>query len=261
MNQTSNRRLSKWAARSQNEFVSACEQTMRRLLIRPGAIGDVILSLPALESARADYTEVWAPRVTLPLIRFADKTRAIADTGLDLIGVVDNANFEALEAFDEIYSWYGTARPEFREAVAHLPFTFFPAHSLPKITPRILVPPSPRQEFAIIHPYSSSPKKNWPLENFQAVASQLNKVEWCEPGRIDDLYELACWISTASLYIGNDSGISHLAAAVGTPVIAIFVSTDPRIWAPRGERVIVLENPSVDQVLRASAQHQVLKHA
>jgi heptosyltransferase III len=233
----------------------------RRLLIRPGAIGDVILSLPALESARADYTEVWAPRATLPLIRFADKTRAIADTGLDLIGVVENAKCPALESFDEIYSWYGTARPEFREAIAHLPFTFFPALSLPKTPPRIPVPTFPRQDFAIIHPYSSSPKKNWPLGKFEAVAAHLKQVEWCEPGRIEDLYELGGWISTASLYIGNDSGISHLAAAVGTPVIAIFISTDPRIWAPRGERVIVLENPSVDQVLRACAQHQVLKGA
>src|SRR5579863_1352502 len=227
---------------------------MRRLLIRPGAIGDVILSLPALEAARAEYTEVWAPRVTLPLIRFADRTRAIADTGLDLIGVVDTARCEALETFDEIYSWYGTARPEFRDAVAHLPFTFFPAQSFPETPPRIEVPPTPRKDFVIIHPYSSSPKKNWPLENFQNLASEL-KVEWCEPGRIDDLYDLACWISTASLYIGNDSGISHLAAAVGTPVIAIFISTDPLIWAPRGDRVTVLENPSVDQVLRACAQH------
>jgi len=230
---------------------------MRRLLIRPGAIGDVILSLPALESAKADYTEVWAPRITLPLIRFADRTRAIADTGLDLIGVAENAKCPALETFDEIYSWYGSGRPEFREAVAHLPFTFFPAQSLPKTPPRIEVPPSHRLDFAIIHPYSSSPKKDWPLENFHAVAAQL-KTEWCHD-RIDDLYELACWISTASVYIGNDSGISHLAAAVGTPVIAIFVSTDPLIWAPRGDHVTVLENPSVAEVLRACAQHQVLK--
>lgn len=230
---------------------------MRRLLIRPGAIGDVILSLPALESARADYTEVWAPRVTLPLIRFADRTRAIADTGLDLVGVTD-AKCPALDSFDSIYSWYGAARPEFRAAVAHLPFTFFPAQSLPETPPRIQVPPSTRQDFAIVHPYSSSPKKNWPLENFQAVAAQLKtKIEWCEPGRIDDLYELACWISTASVYIGNDSGISHLAAAVGTPVVAIFISTDPRLWAPRGERVIVLENPSVAEVLEACSKHQI----
>jgi heptosyltransferase III len=234
--------------------------TRRRLLIRPGAIGDVILSLPALEALKADYTEVWAPRVTLPLIRFADRVRAIADTGLELIGVTENARCAALETFDEIHSWYGTARPEFREAVAHLPFTFYPAQSLPDTPPRIEVPLVKREEFTIIHPYSSSLKKNWPLENFQAVASQLKNVEWCEPGRIDDLYELACWISTASLYIGNDSGISHLAAAVGTPVIAIFISTDPRTWAPRGARVTVLENPSPDQVLRCCAQHLLPKN-
>jgi len=231
---------------------------MRRLLIRPGAIGDVILSLPALESAKADYTEVWAPRVTLPLIRFADKTRAIADTGLDLVGVT-GADCPALTAFDEIYSWYGANRPEFRQAVAHLPFTFFPAQSLPGTAPCIQVPPATRKNFAIIHPYSSSPKKNWPLENFQAVAERLESVEWCIPGQIDDLYELACWISTASVYIGNDSGISHLAAAVGTPVVAIFVSTDPRIWAPRGDHVDVLENPTVAEVLDRCAQHGVLK--
>lgn len=231
---------------------------MRRLLIRPGAIGDVILSLPALESAKADYTEVWAPRATLPLIRFADKTRAIADTGLDLVGITD-AKCSLLETFDEIYSWYGTTRPEFRDAVAHLPFTFFPAQSLPATPPRIVVPPAKREDFAIVHPYSSSPKKNWPLENFQSVAAQLTRREWCEPGKIEDLYELACWISTASLYIGNDSGISHLAAAVGTPVIAIFVSTDPLIWAPRGGHVTVLENPTIAEVLDRCSEHGVLK--
>jgi ADP-heptose:LPS heptosyltransferase len=232
---------------------------MRRLLIRPGAIGDVILSLPALEALRGDYTEVWAPRVTLPLIRFADKTRAIADTGIELVGVVENASCEALHGFDEIYSWYGTGRPEFREAVAHLPFTFFPAQTLPETPPRIVVPAAAREDFVIVHPYSSSAKKTWPLENFEAVAARLRRVKWCVPGRIDDLYELACWISKARLYIGNDSGISHLAAAVGTPVIAIFLSTDPRVWAPRGEQVTVLEKPSVAQVLDACAEYEVLK--
>jgi hypothetical protein len=74
----------------------------RRLLIRPGAIGDVILSLPALEAARAPYTEVWAPRALLPLIRLANRTRAIADTGLDLLGVVEDARVPELETFDSI---------------------------------------------------------------------------------------------------------------------------------------------------------------
>ena len=64
----------------------------RRLLIRPGAICDCILALPELEAARTDYTEVWAPRSVLPLIRFADRTRAIADTGLDRVGGCDSSN-------------------------------------------------------------------------------------------------------------------------------------------------------------------------
>ena len=51
---------------------------MRRLLIRPGAIGDVIVSLPALEFLKAEYTEVWVPSPLVPLIQFADKVVSIA---------------------------------------------------------------------------------------------------------------------------------------------------------------------------------------
>lgn len=58
--------------------------------------------------------------------------------------------------------------------------------------------------------------------------------------RIDDLYLLACWLARARLYIGNDSGITHLAAAVGTPVLALFGPTDPAVWAPRGPHVRVV---------------------
>jgi ADP-heptose:LPS heptosyltransferase len=237
---------------------------MRRLLIRPGAIGDVILSLPALEAARADYTEVWAPREKLPLIRFADKTRAIADTGLDLVGVVEGASAPELAEFDSIYSWYGANRPEFRDAVRHLPFEFLPALPPPSAgIPRIAVPRAHREDFAVIHPFASSAAKRWPLENFRAVAATLGTpVRWCagpdEPlddaVRVPDLYELACWISKARMYIGNDSGISHLAAAVGTPVVAIFLCTDPRIWSPRGKEVKVLVNPSVERVVSAAAE-------
>ncbi|MGH9611710.1 MAG: hypothetical protein ACRD4P_01370, partial [Bryobacteraceae bacterium] len=92
---------------------------MRRLLIRPGAIGDCILSMPALEflgaqaaaavrcarsSRRADYTEIWVPRPIVPLIRFADRVRAIVDTELDWIGVRDMPKplLDELRSFDEI---------------------------------------------------------------------------------------------------------------------------------------------------------------
>jgi ADP-heptose:LPS heptosyltransferase len=161
--------------------------------------------------------------------------------------------------FDSIYSWYGSNREEFREAVRDLPFTFFPALPPPTGEPRIPVPAAPREEFAIMHPFASSSAKRWPLENFRAVARALSvPVQWCSGPeeqldgavRFDDLYELACWIAKARVYIGNDSGISHLAAAVGTPVVAIFLESDPLIWAPRGRHVQVLVRPSVGDVVR-----------
>ena len=40
--------------------------------------------------------------------------------------------------------------------------------------------------------------------------------------------------------VGNDSGISHLAAALGVPVVALFGPTDPAIWGPRGETVRII---------------------
>src|SRR6185437_7884640 len=96
-------------------------------------------------------------------------------------------------------------------------------------SPRIPVPPVPRENFAVIHPFSGSAKKNWPVDQFRCVAAQLDMpVRWCagpeesleQAVRIENLYDLACWLATARLYIGNDSGITHLAAAVNTPVIA-----------------------------------------
>ncbi len=66
--------------------------------------------------------------------------------------------------------------------------------------------------------------------------------------RFENLYELACWLARARVYIGNDSGITHLAAAVGTPVVAIFGPTDPAVWAPRGERVAVIAGGRLDEI-------------
>lgn len=235
---------------------------MRRLLIRPGAIGDLIVSLPALESLRADYTEVWVAGQNVPLIRFADKVRSIQSTGLDMIEL-GRASTAMLESFDEIVSWYGASREEFRAAVRRLPFRFHEA--LPKdgtmhatdfycaqvgatmgLIPHIDVPGT-RGNYAVIHPYSGSARKNWPIEKFQQVAERLSEtmqVEWAEfpegKHRFTDLYELARWIGGAKLYVGNDSGITHLAAAVGTPTVAIFGVTNPKVWAPRGEDVRVI---------------------
>jgi hypothetical protein len=250
---------------------------VRRLVIRPGAIGDVILSLPALESLRAAYLEIWVQSHNVPLVRFADRVRSIPSTGLDLLGVADPPAglLHELRQFDSIVSWYGANRPEFRELIQalDLPCVFLPAlppegaavhaadfylHQVRDLCPSSAhaIPRIPcdaqRENFAVIHPFSGSPRKNWPLEKFRQMARGLERhmrVEWCAgpedpalPGavRFGNLYELACWLGRANLYIGNDSGITHLAAAVGTPVLALFGPTNPDIWAPRGPNVRVM---------------------
>ncbi len=116
----------------------------------------------------------------------------------------------------------------------------------------------------VIHPGSGSPKKNWPLERFLELADALRaserNVAWVlgpaerdfemhrSLGDIDlvqasSLVKLAHRLSKAKLYIGNDSGITHLAAALGCPTIAIFGPTDPAKWGPIGAHVTSLHNP------------------
>jgi heptosyltransferase-3 len=51
------------------------------------------------------------------------------------------------------------------------------------------------------------------------------------------LARAAALLSVCRLYVGNDSGISHLAAALGIPTVAVFGPTDPAVWAPRGRAV------------------------
>ena len=119
-----------------------------------------------------------------------------------------------------------------------------------------------RADFVAIHPGSGSPRKNWPLPGFRQVASRLTQggtdVLWVG-GEADadvlneltpsagesvarelDICALAALLSRAGAFLGNDSGVSHLAAAVGTPTIALFGPTSPRQWSPMGEFVRTL---------------------
>jgi len=268
---------------------------LRRLLIRPGGIGDCILSLPAMEFLKADYTEVWVREEVAPLIRFADRVRSITSTGLNLLGLPDvpaaPGLIEQLRSFDSIVSWYGSNRDEFRSHVAalNLPFRFLAALPTPgetihaadfflrqvgvegRAVPRIDCPDVSRRNFAAIQPFSGSARKNWPLERFRDLAERLRiPVEWCAGPeetlenalRLTNLWDVARWLASARVYIGNDSGITHLAAAVGTPVVAIFGPSDHTVWAPRGENVQIvrgsLESISVDRVLEAVGRSTLL---
>jgi heptosyltransferase-3 len=55
---------------------------------------------------------------------------------------------------------------------------------------------------------------------------------------------LGAVLARAGLYVGNDSGVSHLAGAYGAPTIALFGPTDPALWSPVGPRVSVLRSPT-----------------
>lgn len=202
-----------------------------------------------------------------------DSVRSLASTGLDLVGVGDleipSTLKERLQTFDAIVSWYGANRSSFRDALmglgvpcefhAALPPAHFPGHAVdffaaqvgapPGLVPRIDAQPLPSRETVVIHPFSGSPRKNWPLISYAALARLLPlETEWvCGPEeqlpdatRLDNLADLAAWIAAARLYIGNDSGITHLAAAVGVPVIATFGPSSPQTWSPRGKNVTVL---------------------
>jgi len=242
----------------------------RRLIIRPGAIGDFIVSLPALQHLRVDYTEVWTAEANLPLVRFADSKRSIVSSGLDRLGIVSAEDvIERLRPFDSIVSWYGSNRADFRSLVAEagLPFEFLDA--LPRVgggmhavdyycaqtdapagaIPCIDVGEVEGHGSVVIHPFASSPAKRWPgalgfsLPGLVRLRGPEERLDGAI--HIPDLFELARFLAEARAYIGNDSGITHLAAAVGTPTIALFGPTDPAVWGPRGKAVRVIHSPDL----------------
>ncbi len=242
-----------------------------------------------MESLQAEYTEVWISSPVVPLIRFANAVHSIASTSLDLVGLIagqiDPAMRARLESFDEVVSWYGAGREELRLTFQQLAVTchFFRAlppadntqHAADFFSLQVNAPlgRNPRlrlsgnaesRDSVVIHPFSGSSRKNWPLNRYRELAQRLPlPVEWTaspdeillEAHHFADLGQLAVWLLEARIYVGNDSGITHLAAALGVPTLALFGPTDPAIWAPRGSHVRVLRHQpldtlSVDSVLR-----------
>lgn len=120
--------------------------------------------------------------------------------------------------------------------------------------------------FIALHPGSGSRHKLWPVEKFldlmvritvhlgfkiilligpaerEYLGSGLDLMRSSNPVWAEDLslIQVASLLERCRCYIGADSGITHLAAAVGIPTIALFGPTDPRIWGPRGEKVTIV---------------------
>ena len=108
---------------------------------------------------------------------------------------------------------------------------------------------SARSPYAVIHPVASSPEKTWDPEKFRRVAQHLRShglesVFVAGPGEdLSAFGEFQCiagaplsetksLLATASLFVGNDSGPAHMAAAFGVPVAVLYGSSDPIVWAP-----------------------------
>jgi len=136
--------------------------------------------------------------------------------------------------------------------------------------------------YAVVHPFGATPEKTWPAARFLEVAESLDRsglspVLIGGPG--DDLTsfrqfrclsaaplgEVKQLLSGASLFLGNDSGPAHMAAAFGVPVVVIFGSSDPAIWAPwRTASEVIVSPEGIDRVETSvvlGAVHRLRVHA
>lgn len=116
----------------------------------------------------------------------------------------------------------------------------------------------------LLHPGSGGRWKCWSLSRFVRLAEALSSagdVLWvtgpAEEGVLEEVRRLsrerglkavaspslpclAGLLRGARGYVGSDSGVTHLAAACGAPTVALFGPTDPAVWGPRGQRVVIL---------------------
>jgi ADP-heptose:LPS heptosyltransferase len=109
-----------------------------------------------------------------------------------------------------------------------------------------------------LHPGSGSRLKNWPSARYREIGNRLRNrgyaIAWIR-GPADSAIDvppgdllvdavtlplLAAFLFRCKLFIGNDSGVAHLAAAVGCAIAIIFGSSDPIIWSPRGPVVAIV---------------------
>ncbi len=130
--------------------------------------------------------------------------------------------------------------------------------------------PPQSKPYVVIHPFAATPEKTWSATRFVEVARKLSGLDvffLAGPGddtsafagfnvwKNEPLARVKSLISGASLFIGNDSGPAHIAAAFGIPVVVLFGSSDPGAWSPwRTEAHVLrgLDRITADDVLAAA---------
>ena len=117
---------------------------------------------------------------------------------------------------------------------------------------------APRKPYAVIHPMASAASKAWPAARFAEIAKRLEGLEPVfigGPGEeLSAFSDFECHLGapletifslmrSASLFVGNDSGPAHIAAAFGVPSVVLFGPSNPCIWAPWRTRAQVVHSP------------------
>jgi heptosyltransferase-3 len=272
------------------------------LVLRPGAIGDTLLTFPALLALRRRF-----PDAAITVVGNQAPLNIGRDAGIfdccdafgaawvtDLFGDEPTPALRArLMQFDLGVVWMHGAKAAddlaSRLATAGvrkvMPLVSFPSlgsgrhladHLVETLAPLGIAGPRPtvtlRREvgtegrLAVLHPGAGGRHKRWPAERFAVLADRLAAHDWSiavTRGPADDeavaavrsavrsaslqvlaglrLDELAGVLAQARLFVGNDSGITHLAALLNVPTVAIFGPFDPAYWAPIGPRVEVID--------------------
>jgi heptosyltransferase-2 len=282
----------------------------RFLILRGGAIGDFMLTLPALHALRERWPEAYIELVGYPHIARLAIAGGLADhvVSLDAAGIArffsrrptfPDEQVAYIRSFDVIISYlhdpdgivkenllcagarqviYGSPIVDTVHAIDHLTLpletlAIYCRDAVPRLSLRADLVAAGRslldslglgdRPFAI-HPGSGSPKKNWPVDRFLELGRRVVEAGHAHPfyilGEADHamadavqrnasgipvltgqtLEQLAAVLSQCAGYIGNDSGITHLAGALGIPTVALFGPSDPDRWGPRGPQVRVM---------------------
>lgn len=288
----------------------------RFLVLRGGAIGDFMLTLPVLQALRARWPDAWIEVLGYPHVAELALAAGLANRveSLDRAGVArffsvvpefPEEQVAYLRSFDFVVCYlhdptgivrenlklagardvlYGSPMVERGHAIEHLlkPLESLaiyaggeqPALGLAEAQReagrRWIREQGLRAPVMAVHPGSGSPAKNWPLDRFVETARRIGTSRRLDffyllgeadrgmsaaLARMDParpvlkeapLREVAGVLSACRLYLGNDSGITHLAAAVGAPVVALFGPSDDSRWGPRGPSVRVVRAPDSD---------------
>jgi heptosyltransferase-3 len=270
-------------------------------VVRGGALGDFVVALPALRSlagpnrrlhlvGNAAVVCALAPELFVSTTSLDDAAWAgLFDDSASLPGACGGAiallrdHADVVErlrqrGFEPVLGATSFPPPDSAEHVAtHLLRAVAPA-ARADVTlerPSIHVAPARRpRPYAVIHPGSGSPRKNWPSDRFAELARRVERAG-LEPivlaGPADEpvsiggrpttsglgLRELASLLAGATLYVGNDSGASHVAGAVGAPTVAVFGPTRALRWRPLGPRVVAVEPPHRCDLCRSAEERPV----